>query len=258
MKLSVVMPVYNEAQTVEAAIARVRAVGNDWEIICIDDASTDGTGRVLERLRTEGAIEKLVIHERNRGKGAGVRAGIEQATGDLVVIQDADLEYDPQDLPRLMEPLLTGKGDAVFGSRFRGETRRVLFYWHSVGNHLLTTLSNMFTNLNLTDMETCYKVMKTDLAKSLPLVSERFGIEPELTARLAQAGARIYELPISYMGRDYSEGKKIGWKDGAAALWHIFRCNVLPPKAPRYVPQDHARIATSAAQPRAVPHRAAG
>jgi glycosyltransferase involved in cell wall biosynthesis len=256
MRLSVVMPVYNEEPTVESSIERVRAAGLDCEIICIDDASTDGTRRVLERLRDEGVIEKLILHDRNRGKGAGVRAGIREAGGDLVVIQDADLEYDPQDLPRLMEPLLNGKGDAVFGSRFRGDTRRVLYYWLSVGNHLLTTLSNMLTNLNLTDMETCYKVMKTDLAQSLPLISERFGIEPELTARLAQAGARIYELPISYMGRDYSEGKKIGWKDGVAAFWHIFRCNLLPPKAPRYVPKDQARIPSSAAQPRAIPHRA--
>lgn len=258
MKLSVVMPVYNEEKTVEASVGRVRGALENCEIICIDDASSDGTRRVLERLHASGSIEKLILHEKNRGKGAGVRAGIREATGDIVVIQDADLEYDPHDLPRLMEPLLSGKGDAVFGSRFRGETRRVLYYWHSLGNHVLTTLSNMMTNLNLTDMETCYKLMKTDLAQSLPLISERFGIEPELTARLAQAGARIYELPISYMGRDYSEGKKIGWKDGVAALWHILRCNLLPPKAPRYIRHDGPEIASSAAQPRAVPHQLAG
>ncbi|HEX7118768.1 MAG TPA: glycosyltransferase family 2 protein [Longimicrobiales bacterium] len=234
LKLSVVVPVYNEAATVERSLARVRAVPLPIEIVCVDDASTDGTGPVLERLAAEGAIDVLARHERNRGKGAAVRTGIERATGDVIVIQDADLEYDPRELPRLLEPIADGRADAVFGSRFLGGTRRVLYFWHRLGNGLLTIVSNMFTDLNLTDMETCYKMVRADLMKSLPLRADRFGIEPELTARLAQAGARIYEVPISYNGRTYAEGKKIGWKDGVAAFWYILRSNVLPPKAPKY------------------------
>ena len=236
IRLSVVMPVYNELATVETAVARVRSVPLDIEIICVDDASTDGTGEILERLHAEGAIDILVRQERNQGKGAAVRVGIQHATGDVIVIQDADLEYDPRELPRLLEPILDGRADAVFGSRFLGGPQRVLYFWHRVGNGILTLVSNMFTNINLTDMETCYKMVRADLMKSLPLRSNRFGIEPELTARLAQAGARIYEVPISYSGRTYAEGKKIGWKDGIAAFWHIFRSNVLPPRAPKYRP----------------------
>lgn len=236
LRLSVLVPVYNEAATVEASLRRLRAVPLAMEIVCVDDASTDGTREVLERLRVEGVIDELVVHPRNMGKGAAVRSAIPRATGDVVVIQDADLEYDPFDLPRLLEPIADGRADAVFGSRFLGSPRRVLYFWHRVGNGLLTLLSNMFTNLNLTDMETCYKMVRADLMKSLPLRSKRFGIEPELTARLAQAGARVYEVPISYNGRTYAEGKKINWKDGVAALWHILRSNLLPPRAPRYRP----------------------
>jgi glycosyltransferase involved in cell wall biosynthesis len=241
MKLSVVMPVYNEAATIERAVEGVRALEIPHEIICVDDASTDGTREILERLLADGRIDVFVKQEKNRGKGFAVRTGIQHATGEIVVVQDADLEYDPQDLPRLMAPVLDGRADAVLGSRFRGETVRVLYYWHSLGNRLLTLCSNMLTNLNVSDMEVCYKLMRTDLAKSLPLVSERFGIEPELVARLSQARARIYEVPIGYSGRTYAEGKKIGWKDGVAAFWHIMRSNFFPPKAPVYRPPEESK-----------------
>jgi len=237
IRISVLMPVYNEAAHVAKAIERVRAVPLDIEIVCVDDGSTDGTREILERLAAEGIIDHLIIQPENRGKGAAVRTAIQAATGDVMVIQDADLEYDPAEIPRLLEPILDGRADAVFGSRFMGGPQRVLYFWHRVGNGLLTLLSNMLTDLNLSDMETCYKMVRADLMKTLPLVSNRFGIEPELTARLAQAGARIYEVPISYSGRTYAEGKKIGWKDGIAALWHIFRSNLLPPKAPRFEPR---------------------
>ena len=241
MVLSVLVPVYNEALTIERAVKRVRALGHATQIICVDDASTDGTVEILRRLHADGLIDVLLTQDTNQGKGQAVRIALAHASGEFVVIQDADLEYDPADLPKLLVPLLDGRADAVFGSRFRGETTRVLYYWHSVGNRLLTVFSNMFTNVNLTDMETCYKVFRTDLMKSFPLVSKRFGIDPELTARLAQAGARIYEVPISYSGRTYAEGKKIGWKDGAAALWHIVRANVFDDKAPRYQPPPSTR-----------------
>ncbi len=198
MKLSVLIPVYNEAATIEHVVERVRAVRVPVEVIVVDDASRDGSGDVLE-------------------------------TGDVVVIQDADLEYDPIDLPALMQPILDGKADAVYGSRFQGGPHRVLYFWHSVGNRFLTLLCNMFTNLNLTDMETCYKLVRADLLKRLPLTANRFGFEVEITARLAQAGARIWELPISYSGRTYAEGKKITWRDGLAALFHILRYNLFPP-----------------------------
>lgn len=235
-QLSILIPVYNECSTVEHAVERVLSVGLDAEIICVDDASTDDTGDVLSRLLRNGKIHILETHASNQGKGAAVRTALARASGEFVVIQDADLEYDPADLTRLLTPLINQQADAVFGTRFRGESRRILYYWHSVGNNLLTTLSNMATNLNLSDMETCYKLIRTDLMRSLPLESCRFGIEPELTARLAQSRARIYELPISYAGRTYAEGKKISWRDGAAALWHIIYFNFFAKKAPRYRP----------------------
>ena len=259
LRLSVVMPVYNEEKLVERSIRRVRAVPLNIELICIDDCSRDGTRPVLERLRDEGVIDRLLLQDRNRGKGAAVRRGIDAATGDVIVIQDADLEYDPAEYPFLLQPILDGLADAVFGSRFLGGPHRVLYFWHSVGNGFLTLVSNMFTDLNLTDMETCYKVVKADLMKSLPLSADRFGIEPELTARLAQSRARIYEVPISYAGRTYAEGKKINWKDGVAAFWHIVRSNLFGPRPPVYQPEggDAAHAPSRPDRPRdfAIPAR---
>jgi len=229
LKLSVLIPVYNEAKTLEHLVERVRAIPIALEIIAIDDASQDGSAAVLQRLHEARALDHVEHHAVNRGKGAAIRAGIARATGDVIVIQDADLEYDPADLPGLLKPILDGKADAVFGSRFQGGPHRVLYFWHSVGNSVLTLMSNMFTNLNLTDMETCYKLVRADLMKRLPLTADRFGFEVEITARLSQVGARIWEQPISYSGRTYAEGKKITWKDGVAALFHIVRYNLFPP-----------------------------
>jgi len=234
--LSVVIPAYNEVDTAETLLRRVRMVPLKLEVIVVDDGSTDGTRDLLTRLEEEGLIDTLVLHDVNKGKGAALQTGFQRATGDVTVVQDADLEYDPLEFPLLLHPILSKKADAVYGSRFLGGPHRVLLFWHSVGNTLLTLLSNMFTDLNLTDMETCYKMVRTELLQSLPLSAQRFGIEPELTARLAQAHARIYELPISYHGRPYSEGKKINWKDGLAALWYIFRSNLLAPKADLWEP----------------------
>jgi glycosyltransferase involved in cell wall biosynthesis len=243
VKLSVVIPAYNEVRSVETLLERVRAVRLDLEVIVVDDGSTDGTRDLLLRLRDDGLIDVLVFQEVNRGKGAALRAGFERATGDIIAVQDADLEYDPYELPSLMLPILAGKADAVYGSRFLGGPHRVLFFWHMMGNRFLTLLSNMFTDLNLTDMETCYKIVNADLLKGLPLSANRFGFEPEVTARLAQSRARIYELPISYDGRSYAEGKKINWKDGVSALYYIIRSNLFGPrvdpwKAPDVQPWD--------------------
>lgn len=229
LTLSVIVPAYNEAGTVEQIVGRLHELPLRLEVIAVNDASQDGTGAVLDRLASQGALQRVIHHPENRGKGAALRSGIAAATGDVVVVQDADLEYDPTDLPRLLEPIRSGRADAVYGSRFQGGPHRVLFFWHSVGNRLLTVVSNMFTNLNLTDMETCYKLVRRDLLQRLPLTSDRFGFEVEITARLSQAGARIWELPITYSGRTYAEGKKITWRDGLAALWHIIRYNLLPP-----------------------------
>ena len=225
--LSVLMPVYNERETIELILDQVRAVPVRKEIICVDDCSTDGTREVLQRHLDAGRIDKFIRHDVNRGKGAAIRTALAASTGSVVIVQDADLEYDPADWPALLEPIIDGRADAVFGSRFLGGPHRVLYYWHSVGNIALTTFSNMCTNLNLTDMETCYKAMKGDVARKLRLTSDRFGFEPEVTARLAQAKARIFEVPISYSGRTYAEGKKIGWKDGIAAIAHIIKFNLL-------------------------------
>jgi glycosyltransferase involved in cell wall biosynthesis len=230
VKLSVVIPAYNEIETVERLLRRVREVRLHLEVIVVDDGSTDGTRDLLQDLTDQGLIDVLVFQEVNQGKGAALRAGFERATGDIIAIQDADLEYDPLELPMLMEPILAGKADAVYGSRFLGGPHRVLFFWHMMGNRFLTLLSNMFTDLNLTDMETCYKVVQADLLKRLPLSANRFGFEPEVTARLARSRARIYEMPISYDGRSYAEGKKINWKDGVAAIYYILRSNLLGPR----------------------------
>ncbi len=228
MVVSVLIPVYNEEDTVAEIVERVRATPYRTEIICVNDCSTDGTRAVLDRLLAERKVQRVIHQQRNRGKGAAVRTAIAASSGDIVIVQDADLEYNPSDWPALFAPLVEGRADAVLGSRFLGGTHRVLYYWHSVGNGLLTMLSNMFSNLNLTDMECCYKAVRGDLARSLPLKSERFGFEPEITARLSQANARIFEVPVGYSGRTYQEGKKITWRDGIAALGHIIRYNLFP------------------------------
>jgi glycosyltransferase involved in cell wall biosynthesis len=227
--LSVLIPVYNEKDTIEIILEQVESVPVRKEIICVDDCSTDGTREILRRLEAEGRVHRLIFQPHNQGKGAAIRTALAASTGNVVIVQDADLEYDPADWPALLTPIVDGKADAVFGSRFLAGPHRVLYFWHYVGNKTLTTFSNMLTNLNLTDMETCYKAMRGELARSLVsrLTSDRFGFEPELTARLAQAEARIYEVPISYSGRTYAEGKKIGWRDGVAAFWHILRFNLL-------------------------------
>jgi glycosyltransferase involved in cell wall biosynthesis len=231
LRLSVIIPVYNEEHTVSELVERVRAVPLDIEIVVVNDGSDDSSLLVLERLKSEGRVEILINQPVNRGKGAAIRAGVAAASGDVIVVQDADLEYDPAELPRLLAPILADKADAVFGSRFLGGDHRVLYFWHSVGNALLTLLSNMLTNLNLTDMETCYKMVRAPLMKSLVLTSDRFGFEPEVTARLAQNQARVWEIAISYAGRTYAEGKKITWRDGMAAIWHVLRFNLFPPNA---------------------------
>jgi glycosyltransferase involved in cell wall biosynthesis len=233
LRVSVLIPVYNESATLEELVRQVRAVPMEHEIICVNDGSTDGSRELLDRLHADGLVDRIHHQDRNRGKGAAIRKAIELAEGDVLVVQDADLEYDPAEIPTLLGPIESGKADAVFGSRFLGGPHRVLYFWHSVGNGLLTLVSNMFTDLNLTDMETCYKVIRTPLAKKLILTTDRFGFEPEVTARLAQARARVWELPISYSGRTYEEGKKIGWRDGVAAFWHILRFNIFPPRNAR-------------------------
>jgi len=229
-KLSVVIPVYNEIDTIDEILKQVKEidVGMDKEIVLIDDCSTDGTRERLREIEQEEAENdvKVFYHEKNQGKGAALRTGFQNVTGDITLIQDADLEYNPKEYPKLLEPILEGRADVVYGSRFLGGPHRVLFFWHYMANRFLTFLSNMFTNLNLTDMETCYKVFKTSLLKEIPLKCDRFGFEPEITAKIAKRKYRIYETPISYSGRDYSEGKKINWKDGVAALYYIIRFQI--------------------------------
>ena len=227
MKLSVVIPVYNEAATIAALIGRVQAVDIPKEVIVVDDGSNDGTRHALKELEGRYDNLRVILQLRNQGKGAALRVGFKQATGDFVLVQDADLEYDPTDYPVLLKPLIEGKADVVYGSRFlTTKEHRVLFFWHSVGNQVLTLISNMFTNLNLTDMETGFKVFKRDVIQSIKLEQNRFGFEPEITVKIARMKLRIYEVGISYSGRTYEEGKKIGWRDGIKALWCILKYSV--------------------------------
>ncbi len=222
VKLSIVIPVYNERNTLDTLLARVEAVDYEKEILLVDDCSTDGTREIVESYQNKKGY-KVLMQPQNRGKGAALRTGFAHASGDVIVVQDADLEYDPRDYGKLLEPILDGRADVVYGSRFLGGPHRVLFFWHYLGNMALTLLSNIMTNLNLTDMETCYKVFTRQVLNSIDLKCNRFGFEPEFTSKVAREKFRIYEVPISYSGRDYSEGKKIGWKDGVAAIWFILR-----------------------------------
>jgi glycosyltransferase involved in cell wall biosynthesis len=225
--LSVIMPIYNEAKTVEEVIRKVLEQPEVAELITVNDASSDGTGEVLKKLALEFPKMRVFEHEVNQGKGAALRTGISHATAPYVIIQDADMEYDPEEFPILLKPILNGKADVVFGSRFiGGEAHRVLYFWHSIGNRFLTLLSNMFTNLNLTDMETCYKVFRREIIQAIRIEENRFGFEPEITAKVARKNVRIYEVAISYSGRTYAEGKKIGWKDGLSAIRCILKYSV--------------------------------
>ncbi len=228
MKISIVIPCYNESSTISKIIEKVKNEKNyDKEIIVIDDFSTDGTREILKNDISE-KIDELILNDRNFGKGYSVRQGIKRARGDIILIQDADLEYDPSDYSKLIEPIKKDYADVVYGSRFVGsEEKRVLFFWHSIGNYFLTTLSNMFSNLNLTDMENCYKVFKSEIIKNIELKENRFGFEPEVTAKIAKKNCRIYEVGVKYYGRTYDQGKKIGWKDGVSAIRCIFKYNLL-------------------------------
>jgi glycosyltransferase involved in cell wall biosynthesis len=226
MKLSVVIPVFNERETIAELVAAVQAIPIEKEILVIDDCSSDGTREVLPSLHNPPHVH-VFYHERNQGKGAALRTGFNHVEGDVIIIQDADLEYDPREYPKLIQPILDGKADVVFGSRFiGGDSHRVLYFWHAMGNRFLTLMSNMFTDLNLTDMETCYKVFTRDVLRRLTVEENRFGFEPEITAKVARLRCRVFEVGISYSGRTYDEGKKIGWRDGVRAVWCILKYNL--------------------------------
>jgi glycosyltransferase involved in cell wall biosynthesis len=224
MKLSVIIPVYNEVATIQEIIEKVKEAPFEKEVIVVDDCSTDGTRDLLKEKEGDGVT--VLFHESNQGKGAAIRTAIPHISGDIAIVQDADLEYHPSEYPHLIAPILEGKADVVYGSRFQGGTHRVLFFWHAIGNKIITTLSNILTDLNLSDMETGYKVFRAEVLKKIKIESNRFGFEPEITAKIAKMGCHIYEVPISYWGRDYTQGKKINWKDGLAAIYWIIKYNI--------------------------------
>jgi glycosyltransferase involved in cell wall biosynthesis len=232
MKLSVIMPVYNERTTLREIVGKVLTVPVDLELVCVDDGSRDGSREILSELQIQHPQLRVLLQPKNMGKGAALRRGIQEARGDFVIIQDADLEYDPHEYPQLLEPLIQGKTDVVYGSRFLGGgPHRVLYFWHSVGNWILTLLSNCLTNINLSDMETCYKAFHRKVIQSIPIEEDRFGFEPEITVKVARRNLRIYEVGIGYWGRTYEEGKKIGWKDGVRALYCLLKYSIKEPRA---------------------------